>query len=477
MAPKILIVYAYYETADAQRNLSFFCRHAITPYRDRHHVIVINGACTIEDQIPVLENVTVLKRGNAGFDFGAWAHAFRSLAIEQFDYFILLNSSVTGPFLPLYQDTSRWPELFIDLLNDRVKLSGITINVYGGDPIVQSMLLTTDRVGLELLIRHGIFNGNDQDASKEAVIFGREIRSSKIILEAGFHVDCLAMTHGKRALVPLKRDTSGDIILPGAYRGHTLEPLDTCFFKTNRGCSPGPLERSMQLADFKRSTAAERCFQEPRILRTLAVLKSVPSAWKAHIEFAIWLTCRFLPRIVVDLGVDYGSSTFAWGASGLSQVIGIDWFQGDPQTGLRDNHAGVLALGDALVREHRYENTVRIWRSSFKEAATNFPHKADVLHFDGLHTYDAVTNDLENWLPKLAKGGLVVMHDVRAFRDVEKAFGKLHAKTTIDHSYGLGIASTDASKIAIVEKEWKQKLYPHANGIKHSDFDSIYIQS
>lgn len=479
MASKILIIYAYYETSDAPRNLGFFCRHAITPYRDRHYAIVINGKCSVEDQIPSQENVAVLKRDNKGFDFGAWAHALRSYAVEEFDYFILLNASVTGPFLPLYQDASRWPELFIALLNERVKLAGTTINVYGGDPIVQSMLLVTDRAGMQLLSQNGLFDGNDQDATKEAVIVGREIRASKIILSAGFHVDCLAATHSKRALASLKRNTSGDIVYPGAYhQGHTFEPLDTCFFKTNRGCSPGALQRSIQLADYKRATAADRCFQEPRILRTLEILKGIPSAWKGHLEFAVWLTCRFLPRVVVDLGVDYGSSTYAWGASGLSQVVGIDWFQGDEQTGLRDNYSRVLSLGETLAREHRYENTVRIWKSSFEEAAANFNRQVDVLHFDGLHTYEAVTRDLKCWLPKLSSGGIVVMHDVRAFRDVEAAFRELPgSKTIFDHSCGLGVASTDERKIEIVEKEWKQKLYPHVGGLKHRDFDSIFIQA
>ena len=478
MAPKILIVYAYHETPDALRNLGFFCRHAITPYRDRKHVIVVNGTCSIESQIPKFENVTVLRRDNKGFDFGAWAHALRHVQLDQFDHFFFLNSSVTGPFLPAYQDSSRWPEPFIELLTDRVKLGGITINVYRGDPIVQSMFLVTGRVGIELLIKNGIFKNNDSDATKKAVIVGREIPASKIILSAGFHVDCLAATHNKRALAPLKRDASGDIFYPGAYRTHTLEPLDTCFFKTNRGCSVASLARSMQLADYKRSMSAERCFQDPRILRTLDALKNVPSAWRGHLEFAVWLTCRFLPELVVDLGVDYGSSTYAWGVSGVSQVIGIDWFQGDAHAGLRDNHAYVLALGESLTKNHRYENTVRIWKSSFEAAAASFDRQADIIHLDGLHTYTAVTKDLACWMPKLSKDGLLLMHDVHAFpRDVGRAFAELPgAKTILDHSAGLGIVSTDAGKIAVIEKEWKQKLYPHAKGLKHRDFDNLYIQ-
>lgn len=477
---KILIIYAYYETPDARRNLSFFCRHGIAPYRNRQHVIVINGACSIEDEIPKFENVLVIKRDNKGFDFGAWAHALRSVPIEQFHYFFFLNSSVTGPFLPLYQDASRWPAQFIDLLNDKVKLAGITINVFRGDPIVQSMFLATDRVGLELLIKNGIFAGNDNDATKEAVIFGREIRSSKIVLDAGFHVDCLAITHNRRALQPLKRDSAGDIFVPGAYRaGHTLEPLDVCFFKTNRGCSGGQLDRSIRQADYKRATAAERCFQDPRILHRLEALKQVPSAWRGYLEFAVWLTCRFLPPLVVDLGVDYGGSTYAWGASGFSQVVGIDWFKGDEHTGFRDTQGAVVLLEALLARDAKYEDTVRLWRSSFEEAADQFEGEAAVLHIDGLHTHKAIKKNLKDWLPKLAKGGLLVMHGVRTFPDsVGKLFTEVPgAKTTLDYATGLGLVSTDTTKIDAINREWKDKLYPFGAGLSHRDFDHLRIQS
>ena len=477
--PKTLIVYEYYETADSRRNLSFFLRHGISPRRDREYVIAINGGCTIEGEIPTFENVKVVKRNNTGFDFGAWAHVLRDVQSDQFDYFFFLNSSVTGPFLPQYQDSSTWPDGFISLLNDRVKLAGITINVYEGDPIVQSMFLATDRPGLKLLMGAGIFANNDLDASKHEVIFRREIPCSKVILSAGFGVDCLAAGHHKRSTTALRKNKSGDIVYPGAYLGHTLEPLDTCFFKTNRGCSPAALERAMQLADYKRSTSAERCFQESSILRGIDVLKRMPSAWQGHVEFAIWLTCRFHPQIVVDLGVDYGVSTYAWGVSGRAQVIGIDWFQGDAHAGFRDTYAHVLGLGTAVAKVTKVESTVRIWKASFEKAATEFHRSVDVLHLDGLHTYEAVQQDLENWLPKLAPGGLLIMHDVQAFPDsVGKAFAALpQHKLTFDHSAGLGVVSNDAAKIAVIDREWKQHLRRSPSGLTHEEFNHLRIQA
>jgi hypothetical protein len=458
---KILVSYAYYETDDARRNLSFFCRHGITPDRNRQFIVVINGGCTIEDQIPRFENVVVLKRENKGFDFGGWAHALRQVQLDQFDYFFFINSSVTGPFLPGYQDTHRWPELFTSKLNDRVKLVGTTINAYGGNPHVQSMFLAMDRVGLDLLIRNGIFTDNDKDGTKLDTVFRREIRSSNIITDNGFCIDSMDLIYSGRSLPFLKRETVSDIFYPRGYiQDYTLEPLDICFFKTNRGCSAEVLERSMKLTDYKRSVAANRCLQDERILRTIAALKCVPSAWKAYIEFAVWLTCRFLPQKIVDLGVDYGCSTYAWGSSGVSQVIGIDWFKGDEQTGFRDTSGAISSLGHALVRDCQYRDTVRIWRTSFEDAAKVYNEQIDVLHIDGLHTYEAITKDLKDWLPKLTKDGVIVMHGISVLPDtVGRAFEKLRQpKIRLEHSTGLGVACANPQKIDIIEKEWKQDL-------------------
>ena len=477
--PKLLILYAYFETPDAQRNLGFFCRHGISLDRDRHHMIVVNGTCSIEDQIPKFDNVTVLRRPNKGFDFGAWAHALSTVQLDQFTYFFFLNGSVTGPFLPSYQDASRWPEVFTALLNDRVKLVGITINGFLGAH-VQSMFLATDRIGLDLLVHNGIFTGNDKDLRKyEDVVFKREVRSSKIIMDNGFAIDSLAVPRSGRLKQHLTTEANTDIIHPGAYlHGYTLEPLDVVFFKTNRGCSPAALERSMRLADHKRDTAATRCFQDTRILRTLEALKRVPSSWTGYLELGIWLTCRFLPHVVVDLGVDCGASTYAWGTSGTSQVIGVDWFKGDQHTGFRDTEAVVQALGRELARDHQYPDTVRIWRSSFEDAAKAFDRKVDVLHVDGLHTTEAVKRDIDTWLPKLSNGGLLVMHNTRVYpNSVGTLFDALPLpKTRLEHSAGLGIASRDAAKIDAINKEWKDRLYRDAGGLRHHDFDGLRIQ-
>jgi len=184
-----------------------------------------------------------------------------------------------------------------------------------------------------------------------------------------------------------------------------------------------------------------------------------------------------LPQVIVDLGVDYGCSTYGWGASGTSQVIGIDWFRGDAHTGQRDVQQEAMALGERLVREYQYPRTVRVWKTTFDEAAEVFKGTIDILHIDGLHTGHAIKRDLDKWLPKLSVDGIVVMHGIRAFPDaVGRRFDKLdYPKLRLEYSTGLGIASRAQSKIDIINREWKQALSMQESVLRHSRFDQLRI--
>jgi hypothetical protein len=83
---------------------------------------------------------------------------------------------------------------------------------------------------------------------------------------------------------------------------------------------------------------------------------------------------------------------------------------------------------------------------TFDQALTRIPDASvDLLHIDGLHTYDAVKNDYETWLPKLSDRAVVLFHDTM---ETQRDFGvhRLWAELSpnvpsfnFEHGHGLGI--------------------------------------
>ena len=69
-----------------------------------------------------------------------------------------------------------------------------------------------------------------------------------------------------------------------------------------------------------------------------------PTAGEGHGNFAINLTEALKPKVTVDLGVDYGFSTFCFAVLGFGKVYGIDSFEGDEHAGRRSTYDHVMGL-------------------------------------------------------------------------------------------------------------------------------------
>ncbi len=65
-----------------------------------------------------------------------------------------------------------------------------------------------------------------------------------------------------------------------------------------------------------------------------------------------------------------------------------------------------------VIKRFGKKKNVTILRKYSVEASKDFPNKYfDFIYIDACHRYDAVVQDIKNWLPKVKKGGIFGGHD------------------------------------------------------------------
>ncbi|MEW6257835.1 MAG: glycosyltransferase [Pseudomonadota bacterium] len=172
------------------------------------------------------------------------------------------------------------------------------------------------------------------------------------------------------------------------------------------------------------------------------------SAWLSHVPFAFWLTLVLRPHVFVELGTHTGVSysAFCQAVRDLdlpTRAFAVDTWQGDQHAGLySDNVFRELNL----YNEDKYAGFSQLMRCTFDEAVQHFAdHTVDLLHIDGLHTYEAVRHDFKSWLPKLKPNAIVLFHDTqvrdrgfgvwRLFEELRRTYPAFE----FHHGHGLGI--------------------------------------
>lgn len=186
------------------------------------------------------------------------------------------------------------------------------------------------------------------------------------------------------------------------------------------------------------------------------VLVRIPSAWgdgniTGHVLFVDWLIKEMQPKVTVDLGVDYGYSLLALAHSNPGKVYGIDGFEGDEWTGVRNTYSYV----DDNVKQLGLTNVLLI-KGLFDEVYQTWNTPIDILHIDGFHSYEAVKNDYEKWSNFVVDSGVIMFHDTNSHDTrfgVKQFFNELDMpKFEFMEFQGLGIVSKNATLIEKIKR-------------------------
>ena len=174
------------------------------------------------------------------------------------------------------------------------------------------------------------------------------------------------------------------------------------------------------------------------------------SAWWGHVPFSHWLVTALRPGLIVELGTHNGVSFSSFcEAMQRSHIVGrcfaIDTWKGDKHAGFYDD---TVFQNLSCFIQSRYGAFAELVRLSFDEALQCFNEDSiDLLHIDGLHTYEAVKSDFENWLPKLSERAVVLFHDTNVRQDdfgVWKLWVDIRQRYPsfeFLHGHGLGVAA------------------------------------
>jgi len=187
------------------------------------------------------------------------------------------------------------------------------------------------------------------------------------------------------------------------------------------------------------------------------------SAWTGHLPFAGWLILSKRPQVLVELGTHGGSSYFSFcqaieACQASTRCFAVDTWAGDEHAGHYES--SIFKRVSAYNQAH-YATFSTLLQTTFAQALEDFEdHSVDLLHIDGLHTYEAVRHDFDTWLPKLAPGAVVLFHDTAVkeggfgvWRFWQEIKARYPLNFEMHHSYGLGVIQIPALS-ANDELEW-----------------------
>lgn len=238
---RTLVIYVYGKTHPlSEENFVFFIRTAVRASHDADYYFILqrtNDFVLDEKKLPILpSNAHYIHHENKCFDLGTvgWFLASNTVDTTKYKYLIVLNSSVRGPFIVAYYDSSVWYRIFTRRLNDQIKLMGCTISCEIAIH-VQSYFWAMDFQTVKFLLKNSSVFACHQ--SMTDTILKGEIGASQAILNSGFGIDSLMNKYQGvdfRADRTKKCADKGNPTFNKGTNGITLDPYEVVFVKMKK---------------------------------------------------------------------------------------------------------------------------------------------------------------------------------------------------------------------------------------------------
>lgn len=234
---KLLVLYVFHIYNDRVKH---FIDNCIFYDANIDFIIISNDK---NNQFDVPEYVKTFFRDNIGYDFGGWSDALLTNNLyKNYDKFIFVNSSVIGPFLPQYYN-KKWTDVYIDELQDNIKLVGSTINTCCR-PLeashVQSYIFAMDNITLQYLIDCEIFSLTNYTSTFWDTVNNKEILMSRKLIENNWNISSL-LPYYKGVDFTFKNKKPEEYELPflndimyQEHRNKLWSEYDLVFIKSNR---------------------------------------------------------------------------------------------------------------------------------------------------------------------------------------------------------------------------------------------------
>ena len=152
---------------------------------NEYWVVVVStaeGAGPLEWPEPQPPGVTILRRPNAGYDFGSWATALdRYPVVAGADQVLLMNDSLAGPFEPI-------DDLLAQFRDSRADVWGLTDTTQFGDHL-QSYCLGFKNQTLREAPLARFWRGIRVESSRDDVIWRYEIGLSRLLHRERYTLD------------------------------------------------------------------------------------------------------------------------------------------------------------------------------------------------------------------------------------------------------------------------------------------------